>query len=170
MARAGGRMFAISTNKAGFLKAMNRFEASIDLSYKKMLVKFAVQMNDRLLARTPVWEGTTIRNWQWALRSPANTVKIAEGGSTPPGPTNSMALGTEPRRGANESAQKAGLMIFLADLMMSPTVPTIYLTNPAPNAAAVEYGMLPTAERARTPAGGILRIALAETLTAMGAR
>lgn len=170
MARAGGRMFSISTNKGGFLKALNRFEDGITLSYKKMLVKFAVQMNERLLARTPVWEGTTIRNWQWALGSPTRSVKPAEGGQIDPGPTNTMALGQEPRRAVNEAAQRSDFAVFLARLMAEQKVPNIYLTNPAPNAAGVEYGMLPTAERSRTPAGGVIRMALAETLTAMGAR
>lgn len=170
MARHGGRAFSIGMNGGGFLKALDRFEATLTQKYKRSLVRFAVEMNRRLLERTPVWEGTTIRNWQWALGSPAKTVKPAEGGSIPTGPTNTMALGQEPRRAVNEAAQQADFDSFLAKLMGSVKVPNIYLTNPAPNAGAVEYGMLPTAQRSRTPPGGVVRMALAETLTAMGAR
>ena len=172
MARYGGGAFSISMNTEGFRKALKRFEDSIETKHKTMLVKFAVRMNDKLLANTPVWEGTTIRNWQWSLGSPQRTVKPAEGQGIDPGHTNAMALGTEPRRAVNEGAQKADFMVFLSQLASAPAgkLPNIYLTNPAPNALAVEYGELPTPERARTPRGGILRLAMAETLTAMGAR
>lgn len=172
MARYGGRAFSVAMNTGGFMKALKRFEDSIEQRHKAMLVKFAVSLNDKLLARTPVWEGTTLRNWQWSLGSPKRSVKQAEGQGIEPGPTNMMALGAEPRRGANESAQRADFAVFLSTLMASPAskVPNIFLTNPAPNAMAVEYGELPSPDRSRTPSGGVLRLALAETLTAMGAR
>ena len=167
MARYGGRAFSIGMNSGGFLKALNRFEASIEQKYKRALVRFAVHVNERLLARTPVWEGTTLRNWQWSLRSPKKSVKKPEGGGIPPGPTNTMALGAEPRRAANEDAQRADFQMFLSELLAQPKVPNIYLTNPAPNAMGVEYGMLPSAERSRTPAGGVVRLAVYEALAAM---
>lgn len=165
--RAGGRAFSIGMNTGGFAKALARFEASIEHKYKRALVGFAVHVNERLLARTPVWEGTTLRNWQWSLRSPKKSVLLAEGQGIPPGPTNQMALGSEPRRGVNEEAQRADFAIFLSELMAQPKVPNIFLTNPAPNAMAVEYGQVPSPERSRTPAGGVARMAVYEALAVM---
>lgn len=173
MAMHGGRMFAAGIGVAGggsFAKLLDRFEVTIQNKYKRALVKFAVQMNDRLLARTPVWEGTVLRNWQWSVGSPARSRLAPEGGGIPPGPTNTMALGQEPRRAINESAQKEQFTRFLGMMVTLPMPGNIYLTNNAPNAVAAEYGTVPSAERSRTPNGGIVRMALIETLTAMGAR
>lgn len=118
-----------------------------------------VKLNEKILAATPVWMGDALLNWRWSTRSPDMSHEPARGGNTPPGPTNSMALGEEPRRPANESRPRRSLAAALRAKF--PT--NIYLTNTSPHAVALEYGLLPTPERSRVDgAKGIVRLAIAE--------
>ncbi len=117
------------------------------------------RLNEKILAATPVWMGDALLNWRWSTRSPDLSHEEARGGSTPPGPTNSMALGQEPRRAANESRPRRSL----AGALRAKFPTTIYLTNTSPHATELEYGLLPTPERSRVnSAKGIVRLAIAE--------
>lgn len=118
-----------------------------------------VKLNEKILAATPVWMGDALLNWRWSTRAPDLSHEPARGGSTPPGQTNSMPLGEEPRRAANESRPRRSLAAALRAKF--PT--TIYLTNTSPHATELEYGLLPTPERSRVNAAkGIVRLAIAE--------
>lgn len=170
MAIHGGRSFMVGLDASQFLRSIDKFEKQIDKKYRAFLIKFAVRLNDKLLANTPVWEGTVIRNWRWSVSAPARGVLPPEGDAIPPGPTNTMAIGAEPRRAANVSAQKEDFTRFLGQLATAPRIDNIFLRNNAPHALELEYGQLPSPSRSRTPSGGVLRLAVLETLTAMGAR
>ena len=101
------------------------------------------KLNEKILAATPVWMGDALLNWRWSTRAPDMNYEKARGGSTPPGHTNEMALGEEPRRAANEVRPRRSLAAALRAKF--PT--TIYLTNTSPHATELEYGLLPTPKR-----------------------
>lgn len=117
-----------------------------------------IALNEKILARTPVWEGDTIHNWRWSTRAPdfRHEDPINSG---PPGATNLMALGDEPRRAANETRPRQSL----AGALRAREPQDIYLTNTADSAVGVEYGLLPTPDRSRVDgAAGVVRLAIKE--------
>lgn len=110
---------------------------------------------EELFKNTPVWSGETVRNYSvGAGRRPTGGARGAIG-SGPPGPTSQMALGTEPRRGANESAARAEVATALTFNKLVST----YVTNrvAADKWDLVDNGSAPTRERARYPGGVSMR-------------
>lgn len=98
---------------------------------------------------TPVWSGQAVRNYIW-------TVNTAYGGvleaidNGPTGPTNSMTLGTEPRRGINEDAAAQSL----GSLNLGKPFQTFILTNNSPDIEGLEFGRFPTPPlKSRSPNG-----------------
>ena len=166
--RAGGAAFAVET-KGSPRKTLDAFRLCVAQAYNRQIIKFAIMLNERLLAKTPVWEGETLRNWRWTIGAPDLGPPIPAVGGTEPGHTNSMALGTEPRRASNEDAQRAGFAIFLGELEASKEPVSVYLTNTAKSAMGVELGLLPTPGQSRSPKG-VLYLSVIETLTAMCGR
>jgi hypothetical protein len=151
-----------------FLKALKEFEAQTHAAFFRMLTRFAVDMNELVLAKTPVWEGDTVRNWHWSLGGPSmrHDDPVAEPddpseGGTPP---SRIALGAEPRRSANEDAQREEFAEFLMELSMNAMPSSIWLTNTADTAIDLEYGLI-----GKKAPQGMLRVSLAETLMAIGA-
>jgi hypothetical protein len=121
-----------------------------------------IELNNRILALTPVWEGELIRNWRWStkapvfehvdpIQSPSNPGHTGKSEENPAG----MTLGEEPRRAANQLRPKQSL----AGALTAKTPVDIFLTNASPIAVDAEYGLVPTPDRSRSPAG-IVRIAL----------
>lgn len=99
---------------------------------------------------TPVNTGQAVRNYIWTRGSPNSTVFDAIDNG-PPGPTNSMTLGDEPRRAPNEAAAARSLSTL--GLLNDP-FGVIYLTNLAPNIQGLEAGSLPGPPlRSRSPNG-----------------
>lgn len=98
---------------------------------------------------TPVNTGQAVRNYIWSVGSPfAGTFDAIDNGPT--GPTNSMALGTEPRRAVNEAAAAESLTAI------NPRDPfgVIYLTNNSPDIVGLEMGLLPGPPlKSRSPQG-----------------
>jgi hypothetical protein len=151
-------------------KAFRAFEAQVYGGYHRWVADFVVDLNARVLAKTPVWEGEVLRNWRWSIGTPDTSAPIApEGGSILPGPTSTMAIGTEPRYAANAAKQIDEMRGFLVELALTPEPVNIFLTNTASTALLLEQGVAPTPEKTRAPRG-ILFLSLIETLTAMGAR
>lgn len=136
-----------------FLSNIEMFVQQSFVTHEKALV---TKFNDLVLRLTPVWEGTAIVNYRWSINEPDFGVRPPEGQSIPPGPTNSMPLGAEPRRAVNEAVVREQLARALTF-----TVPSdIYLTNSAPHFLKLEFGLLPTPERTRT--NGMVRLAIKE--------
>ncbi len=160
-----------SVSISGDLRAcLNKFEAQVGLSYQRFITNFVVELNDRLLAKTPVWEGETIRNWRWSMGAPnLEAATPAEGEGIDPGHTNDMAIGAEPRYAMNAAAQREEMEAFLAELAMNPGPVDIYLTNTSSAAVLMEAGQAPDPNRSRAPQG-VLFLSLIETLTVIGAR
>src|SRR5688572_17518393 len=101
-----------------------------------------------LFAHTPVWEGTVVRNYVWFAGGGGGGGEKQALGSGDPGPTNDMSMGSEPRRGANESAARADMDAFLSTLKK---LTTISVTNTAGHFDLVDSGSAPTGDRARNP-------------------
>lgn len=153
--RGGGSKFSFYADgnlEAGF----KRFFANAEKKYDERADRLLVRLNELILARTPVWEGDTVHNWRWSTRAPdmRHEDPIDNG---PTGRTSLMALGTEPRRRANEVRARQSL----AGALRAKDPIDIYLTNTADSAVDLEYGLLPTKGQSRSKAG-MLRIAVKE--------
>ena len=123
----------------------------------KEVAEAAFIVSEAFFDRTPVWEGTTIRNYQWG-KSPIRGGQIAAIGSGDPGHTGFMAMGTEPRRPANENA----VMAQLRSVLPKDKLSDLYLTNTVRPEQwdLVDSGSAPRRSRARNP-GGVTKIAIA---------
>ncbi|AXQ69738.1 hypothetical protein HOU03_gp529 [Caulobacter phage CcrSC] len=168
MARGGGHMFSAQAG-GNWRKALQQYAADVNRAYIRYVDRFAVALNENLLGNTPVWEGTTIRNWNWSIGVADRSGYTPAEGDLPPGPTNKMPLGAEPRRPANEASEIGDFENFRRQLAAQTKPVNIYVTNTAPNAVSLEYGMLPTPATSRRKKGMLL-LSLVETLAAMGVR
>lgn len=168
---AAGSRFHVEVKGADWRKAFKAFETRVYVAYQRTIDHFAVALNRTVVENTPVWEGTTLRNWRWAIgHADLGPAKPPEGEGIDPGRTNSMALGTEPRRAVNTIAEMEDFADFVTALNHRTGKPVdIFLTNTADSAAAIEYGQLPSPSQSRRPKG-VLFLSLLETLTAMGVR
>jgi hypothetical protein len=156
------------TGGEAFLAALKAFEQEAHQGFQRMLTRFAVDMNELVLAKTPVWEGDTVRNWHWSIN--AASIRHDDPVESPPDPTDGgtppskLALGAEPRRDANQEAQREEFAEFLMELAFNDMPRSIWLTNTADTALDLEYGVI-----SKKAPQGMLRVSLAETLLAMGA-
>lgn len=120
--------------------------------------QIVILLTQKILERTPVWMGDTVANWRWSVGSPDETVERSPA-SGPPGETNSMPLGVEPRRAASEAVAKRSMTAILS--INTPEV--LYLTNATDSVLGIEYGFLPSAERSRVDGSkGVVRLAIEE--------
>lgn len=102
-------------------------------------IRILISETDRnLKALTPVWSGQAVRNYIWSVGSP-NSVVHDPIDNGPPGPTNAMPLGVEPRRGVNEAAASQSLDTVLA----ANPFQKFYCTNNSPDIQGLELGLLP---------------------------
>ena len=106
------------------------------------------EIDETIKAHTPVNTGSAVRNYIWSVGTPSSVVYDAINNG-PPGPTNSMPLGAEPRRDVNERAARESLVA----LDFQNPFQTFILVNNDPDIAGLEYGLLPTAEKSRSPNG-----------------
>ncbi len=99
---------------------------------------------------TPVNTGQAVRNYCWSRGVP-NMETYAAIDNGPPGPTNSMPLGSEPRRAPNEAAAFATLLAL--DIGGNP-FGSFYLSNNSPDIQGLELGIYPGPPlKSRSPAG-----------------
>jgi hypothetical protein len=125
-------------------KSMDKFKKRLGQG----IADICMEADETIKSMTPVWSGLAVRNYIWTIGAPASGV-IDPINNGPPGPTNSMALGAEPRRDANEAASRETLLA----LDFSNPFQTFTLVNNAPTIAGLEYGLLPTPEQSRSPNG-----------------
>jgi len=153
--------FGGSRMKAAFVEDFDLFKQFKELAkerYRQRVNLILHRLTERVMISTAVWEGETLANWRWSVGSPA-TGNIEAFGTDDPGPTNTMQLGAEPRRGANERPMLASLSRIKA----LKTLPDkIFLTNTGTIAMEMEYGMVPGAPGQRVRSEGMLRLAVAE--------
>lgn len=141
-------------------KLKAKFGRKVELAVTKMVEATA--------ARTPVHSGKTVRNWVASENVPIFT-DLPALGSGPIGETSKMALGTEPRRRANEDEALASLRrldfsepykkYFLANGSRVDDADPVYQSQFAGQSRAelVEYGTLPSITAPRNQPAGSLR-------------
>lgn len=141
-----------------FRQVFENYFDKVEDDYGNKTNEVLIALNEKILAGTPVWEGDTILNWRWSTRAPDTRHENPRGQNIDPGPTNTMALGEEPRRKINEERPRRSL----TGALKAKKPIDIYLTNTSDSAMAVEYGQLPTPGSSRTDSRGIVRLAIAE--------
>ncbi len=153
---SGSKLSAQVSNP--FKHVFEQFFEDVEDGYSERENRMLVSLNEKILANTPVWEGDTILNWRWSTVRPDYRHE-APRGSMDPGPTNTMALGEEPRRAVNEERPRRSLQ----GALKAKKPVDIYLTNSSDSAMALEYGLLPTPASSRVNSSrGIVRLAIAE--------
>jgi hypothetical protein len=117
-----------------------------------------------LFENTPVWSGETVRNYVWGIGSPPVSGRHAAVGSGAPGATNTMVMGSEPRRPANE---QAALQDMSAVLTFTKLV-DLFVTNTIDAAKwdLIDHGSAPSPGKARNP-GGVSILAMQSTRNAL---
>lgn len=144
-----------------FSHAFERFFEQAQNTFERRENALLIKLNEKILENTPVWEGDTILNWRWSTRAPDMSHEEPRGTGIDPGPTNTMPIGSEPRRKANEVRPRRSL----AGALRAKKPVDIYLTNTSDSAVALEYGLLPTPQRSRVDSSkGIVRLAIAEAM------
>jgi len=140
------------TELVGKAAARKSALASIDKLERRIVRNIAGLVHDidgHIKLLTPVNTGEVVRNYIWTMGAPfSGHFDAIDNG--PPGPTNSMALGSEPRRGPNEAAAAQSL----SNLDLANPFGMIYLTNNAENIQGLEAGALPGPPlKSRSPGG-----------------
>lgn len=158
----------MSRRRAGGAKLSFYADGSLEALFKNVLAdatkrwddgldKKLVELNELVLARTPVWEGDVIHNWRWSTRAPDYRHEDPVATPSDPGRTSRMALGQEPRRRANATRPRQSL----AGALRAKEPIDIYLTNSAESAVELEAGLLPSPDRFRSTRG-FLRLSIKE--------
>lgn len=125
--------------------SMARFEAHLSVR----LMDICGEVDEYIKSLTPVHSGQSVRNYIWSTGTGFGGV-IDAIDTGPTGQTNSMPLGTEPRRNANESAAYE----TLRGLDFKNPFQTFVLANNAPQIAGLELGLLPGPPmKSRSPNG-----------------
>lgn len=126
----------------------------------------AVVVTQEMMALTPVWQGTTVRNFAASVGGSVSGNEKSPIGGVAPGPTNSMGLGEEPRRPANEAEALADVQGAVAGMR---NLQDVFVGNTANDFNAVDSGALPTPQKARNP-GGVIRPAQANARAKLGSK
>lgn len=121
--------------------ARRRALASIDqleARFARNVETLVREVDAFIKAKTPVHTGSAVRNYNWSVGAPDMSYNdpIDNG---PPGHTNRMALGTEPRRKPNEEAAAQSL----TGLNFGNPFQTFILNNTDPDIGGLEMGLLP---------------------------
>lgn len=153
------------SNIPQFEKQINAYFPKFKKDFAKRLDAIARYSHKTLMSKTPVHEGTTVRNYILTMGSPSSvTYDPVESG--PIGQTNNLPLGLEPRRGANEKAAEGSL----SNLNISAENPfvKIYISNNADSVSGLEAGELPGEPyKSRSPSG-MFGITMEQLLAKLG--
>jgi hypothetical protein len=125
-------------NKDAFLSVMHRKRTTIDGKVRQRMRGTAAFITAHILQLTPVNTGRAIASYRWSVGSPETVNQDPIEIGSPFG-TNTMALGTEPRRGPNEIF----LFSSLSTLDFNNPYVKIFLSNGAPHIKGLEHGQLP---------------------------
>jgi hypothetical protein len=145
-----------------FLKDLKALKQLPDKLIRVKLAYALPFLHKEITSKTPVWTGKALRNWIWTVGAPYGGGELPALGSGPPGPTNSMPLGAEPRRPANQAAADASF----AQLNMKNPYQQFWLSNNASDIADLEYGKLPTPGTSRN-SKGMVRVTLQNLLLSL---
>ena len=127
----------------------------------------------RYIMETPVYTGTTLVNFRWAVGSPETSKRAAIKEPALPGKTSTMEVGTEPRRAANALRVQEEFAVLLEAVKSNP-FQQFFLNNNVEHFSDVEYGVYAReGKEDRTPPGGMTRrgeIAIEYALMGVGKR
>lgn len=149
-------MGAVIPNKEAARKAALASIAKMEQRAVTNVSRLIHDIDGFIKARTPVNTGSAVRNYIWTTDTPFSGYHdpIDNGD---PGPTNSMTLGTEPRRAVNEAAAAESL----GNLDMSNPFQHFILTNNDPDIEGLEMGLLPGPPLASRSPNGMFGVAQA---------
>jgi len=135
-------------NAVGFNSSLDRTITRLEKKWMKRNQTLVNTAMKKLIARTPVHTGQTVRNYIASNGNPASGGVIA--GEAPVERTNSKSLGTERLRGGAE----AQALATLATVDFSDPYDTFFITNRSPAVGGLEIGALPKEPfTPRSPAG-----------------
>lgn len=141
-----------SSNSTQFIKDLDAYFPAFKVKFAKRLDAVARYTHKTLMSKTPVHEGTTVRNYILTMNTPYTGGELSPIGTQPPGQTNNLPLGSEPRRSANEAAAAESLN-SLAIRDINPFV-KIYISNNSDSVGGLELGELPGEPyKSRSPNG-----------------
>lgn len=125
--------------------SMQRFENGLSVK----IMTLCGEIDEYIKSLTPVYSGQSVRNYIWS--SGAGFAGVLDAIDTgPTGKTNTMPLGVEPRREANEEAAAESLLA----LNFGNPFQTFILTNNSPQISGLELGLLPGPPlKSRSPNG-----------------
>jgi hypothetical protein len=146
----------------GSVRNMQAFKASLAAAEAAMKARFAQRVKDvvytlhyEIVDRTPVWSGAIMANYQWSDGFPfSDTLEPIDNG--PPGHTNEMPIGVEPRRAPNQALADASLH----HLNFDNPFRVYYLNNNDPDIGGVEAGVLPPPPLVIRAAQGMIGVSL----------
>jgi len=138
-------------NRAAFSAHLNGYLPEKKRDFEKRVERIAGFIHKSLLAKTPVWQGETIANYQWSIDVPKLGTVAYSTSPAETGETNMMPLGVEPRRASNEAIANGS---FAALQFRGSFGRVIYVTNNADQWGGLEAGDLPVAPlQSRSPLG-----------------
>lgn len=143
---AGARLHGKQQARAAAMASIDDLEQR----FAQNITNLVHEIDTHIKALTPVNTGQAVRNYIWTRDTP-NMITFEAIDNGPPGPTNTMSLGTEPRRAINESAAADSL----GNLMIgSNPFGKIILSNVSPDIVGLEMGILPGPPlKSRSPKG-----------------
>ena len=154
-------MVAFKSNSTHFISQAKMVPEKLEVKFRIRLEKIVRVAHKSLLDKTPVFEGRTVRNYILTMDSPHQGSQIEPIGSGPPGPTNSMPLGSEPRRPANEAASLA----TQSALDLRKPFRKVFITNNSEAVAGLERGELPGKGKPSRSPNGMFMITMQEIVT-----
>lgn len=159
---AAARIVGKNEARASALASIKAMEAAFARNVETIIR----EVHEEVTSLTPVHTGQAVRNMIWTTGQPNSTVFDAIDNG-PPGRTNNLVLGMEPRRAPNEAAAAE----TLEALNFANPFQTFYLTNLSPDIGGLELGLLPGPPlKSRSPNGmfGIAHQKIAVRIAAKG--
>lgn len=141
---------SFKSNSSSFLTNSRKAAPRNEKNLGKRLTIISKIAHKSLIDKTPVYTGQSVRNFIMTMDNPNQGSAKAAIGSGPTGSTNSMSLGSEPRRGANMAAALA----TQSSLDFSNPFRRMIITNSSPAISGLERGQLPgKGKTSRSPRG-----------------
>lgn len=145
----------IVKNKTEFFKTLRAADTKARERFKSLLWNVLELLHHEVMERTPVWSGSAVTNYRWSVGAPDYTFydPIDNG---PPGPTNDMPLGPEPRRADNEAAS----LTSLYTVNLANPFQVFWLNDNDPDIMGLEYGLLPPEPLTQRSRNGMARVSM----------
>lgn len=146
-------MGVIVGGTASLKAALDKELELIDKEVSKTVQNTVEAVHNSLTSKTPVYTGQTVRNYVWEEGEGRSGPALNAIDNGPEGITNSMPLGTEPRRGPNEAAAHKTVV----SLNFSDPYKKYTMINASPAVSGLEMGELPgKGKQSRSPNGMFL--------------